>query len=128
MFIENFVDMWNDLEDRFMRGDKIRVAQFQEEIANLKQGSKNVTDFFTDLRDLWEELDQYIPMPQCTCPIQCTSGPALGIGWGCVGPGSLPVGGRKYFLRKGVYIEIFGFRGVCITKLTERPKHVERLC
>jgi len=27
VFIENVVDMWNDLKDRFMRGDKIRVAQ-----------------------------------------------------------------------------------------------------
>jgi hypothetical protein len=24
------------------------------------------------LRGLWEELDQYRPMPQCTCPIACT--------------------------------------------------------
>jgi len=43
LFIENIVDMWNDLKDRFMRGDRIRVAQLQEEIANLKQGSKKVT-------------------------------------------------------------------------------------
>jgi len=27
VFIENVVDMWNDLKDRFMRGDRIRVAQ-----------------------------------------------------------------------------------------------------
>ena len=72
VFIENNVDMWNDLKDRFMRGDRIRAAQLQEEIANLKQGSKKVTEFFTDLRGLWEELDQYRPMLQCTCPIQCT--------------------------------------------------------
>jgi len=72
VFIENAIDMWTDLKDRFMRGDRIRVAQLQEEIANLKQGSKKVTEFFTDLRGLWEELDQYRPMPQCTCPIQCT--------------------------------------------------------
>jgi len=27
VFIENAVDMWNDLKDCFMRGDRIRVAQ-----------------------------------------------------------------------------------------------------
>jgi hypothetical protein len=43
VFIENAIDMWNDLKGRFMRGDRIRVAQLQEEIANLKQGSKKVT-------------------------------------------------------------------------------------
>lgn len=72
VFVENVVDMWNGLKDRFMKGDRIRVAQLQEEIANLKQGSKKVTEFFTDLRGLWDELNQYRPKPQCTCPIQCT--------------------------------------------------------
>jgi len=72
VFIDNVVDIWNDLKDRFMRGDSIQVSQLQEESINCKQGSKKVTEFFTDLRGLWEELDQYRPMPQCTCPIQCT--------------------------------------------------------
>lgn len=72
VFIENAMDMWNDLKDRFMRGDRIRVAQLQQEISNLKQGSKKVTEYFTELRGLWEELDQYRPMPHCTCPIPCS--------------------------------------------------------
>ncbi|XP_058765446.1 uncharacterized protein LOC131638937 [Vicia villosa] len=54
-----------------MRGDKIRVAQLYQEISNLKQGSKKISDYFTELRSLWEELDQYRPMPNCTCPITC---------------------------------------------------------
>jgi len=72
MFIENVLDMWNDLKDRFMRGDRIRVAQLQVEIANLKQGIKKITEFFTYFIGLWEELGQYRPMPQCTCPIPCS--------------------------------------------------------
>jgi hypothetical protein len=72
VFIENAIDMWNDLKDRFMRGDRIRVAQLHQEIANLKQGEHNITDYFTELRGLWEELDQYRPIPQCTCPMPCT--------------------------------------------------------
>jgi hypothetical protein len=42
VFIENVVDMWNDLKDCFMRGDRIRVAQLQQEIANLKQGNRKI--------------------------------------------------------------------------------------
>ena len=72
VFIEYAIDMWNDLKDRFMRGDRIRVAQLHQEIANLKQGEHKITDYFTELRGLWEELDQYRPMPQCTCPMPCT--------------------------------------------------------
>ena len=49
--------MWNDLKDRFMRGDRIRVAKLHQEIENLKQGSNKITDYFTKLRGIWEELD-----------------------------------------------------------------------
>jgi hypothetical protein len=72
VFIEYAMDMWNDLKDRFMGGDRIRVAQLHQEIANSKQGEHKITDYFTELRGLWEELDQYRPMPQCTCPMPCT--------------------------------------------------------
>lgn len=79
-----------------MRGDRIRVAELQEEIANLKQGSMKVTEFFTNLRGLWEELDQYRPMPQCTCPIQCTC---------------LAVRNNKSFIAEDRIIKIFdGFK------------------
>jgi len=38
----------------------------------LKQGNHKITEYFTELRGLWEELEQYRPMPQCNCPIACT--------------------------------------------------------
>lgn len=63
VFIENAVDMWNDFKDRFMRGDRIRVAQLQHEIANLKQCNHKVIEYFSERRALWEELEQYRPMP-----------------------------------------------------------------
>ncbi|XP_058732774.1 uncharacterized protein LOC131604347 [Vicia villosa] len=66
-----FVDGTIEIPDRFMRGDKIRVAQLYQEITNLKQGSKKISDYFTELRSLWEELDQYRPVPSCTCCVTC---------------------------------------------------------
>jgi len=64
--------MWNNLKDQFKRGERIRFAQLHQEIANLKQWSNKITDYFTELGGLWEELDQYKPMSQCTCPMPCT--------------------------------------------------------
>jgi hypothetical protein len=72
IFIEYAIDVWNDLKDRFMRGDRIRVAQLHQEIANLKQGNRKISEYFTELRSLWEELEQYRPLPRCNCPIPCT--------------------------------------------------------
>lgn len=57
MFIDSAVDRWNDLIDRFMKGERIRVAQLHQKISNMKQGKKKVSDYFTELRSLWEKLD-----------------------------------------------------------------------
>lgn len=30
-----------------------------------------MTDFFTELKTLWEELEAYRPVPTCACPVRC---------------------------------------------------------
>jgi len=40
-------------------------------INNLKQGSKFVLDYLTEMKILWEELNSQRPMPLCTCIHQC---------------------------------------------------------
>lgn len=59
-------------EERFSQGDLIRISELQQEIYNLKQETKSVTDFFSELKILWEELDLYLPLPTCTCRIKCS--------------------------------------------------------
>ena len=48
VYIKNDIDMWNDLKDRFMRGDHIRVAQLQQQISDMKQGNKKIIEYFTE--------------------------------------------------------------------------------
>jgi hypothetical protein len=38
---------------------------------NLKQGSRSVLEYFTEMKTLWEELNSHRPMPHCTCPYPC---------------------------------------------------------
>lgn len=71
VFIENAIDVWRDLKDRFSQGDLICISELQLEIHALKQGSKPVTEFFTELKSLWEELEAYRPVPSCACPVRC---------------------------------------------------------
>jgi len=37
----------------------------------MKQGSKSVLEYFTEMKTLWEELNSHRPMPHCTCPHSC---------------------------------------------------------
>jgi hypothetical protein len=69
--MENAVDAWNDLKDRFSQGDLVRISELMQEIYALQQDSKFVTDFYSELKVLWEELEIYMPIPNCTCRARC---------------------------------------------------------
>jgi hypothetical protein len=71
VFHEHALDVWHDLYERFSKADRIRIATLRSSINNLKQGSKSVLDYFTELRSLWEELNSHRPIPLCTCNHQC---------------------------------------------------------
>ncbi|MCI84553.1 flavonol sulfotransferase-like protein, partial [Trifolium medium] len=57
--MENAIDVWNDLKERFSQGDLIRIAELQQEIYYLRQDPRSVTEFFSALKILWEELELY---------------------------------------------------------------------
>ncbi|MCH87804.1 hypothetical protein A2U01_0008684 [Trifolium medium] len=56
--MEHVVDAWNDLKDRFSQGDLVRISELMQEIYGLKQESKTVTEFYSELKIPWEELEE----------------------------------------------------------------------
>ncbi|GAU48214.1 hypothetical protein TSUD_405010 [Trifolium subterraneum] len=72
VFMEDAIDVWNDLKERFSQGNLVRISELQHEIYSLRQDSKYVTDFYSDLKILWEELEVYLPIPTCSCRVQCS--------------------------------------------------------
>lgn len=48
-FMENFVNVWKDLKERFSQGNLIYISKLQQEIYNLKQETKSVIEFFSNL-------------------------------------------------------------------------------
>lgn len=72
MFMESAADVWKDLRSHFSQGNRVRIAELQHQLYNLKQGGLSVTDFFTQLKIMWEELENYRPIPLCTCAVRCT--------------------------------------------------------
>jgi hypothetical protein len=71
VFHETVIDAWLDLKDRFAKADRIRIATLRSNINSLKQGSKFILEYFTEMRTLWDELNSHRPMPHCTCPHPC---------------------------------------------------------
>ncbi|XP_057431475.1 uncharacterized protein LOC130724295 [Lotus japonicus] len=71
VFLENACDAWRDLRDRFTQGDLVRISELHSEISNLKQNSLSVNEYYTELKILLEELENYRPIPQCRCAVPC---------------------------------------------------------
>ena len=65
-------DVWKDLREKFSRGDMVRIAELMQEFDAFKQCSLSVTEYHTGLKAFWEELENYRPIPSCTCPARCS--------------------------------------------------------
>jgi len=66
------LDIWNDLKTRYSQGDLSRTYDLQLEVASLNQGDLFVTEYFTKLRIIWDELDTFTLIPICTCSVKCS--------------------------------------------------------
>ncbi|XP_016459695.2 uncharacterized protein LOC107783242 [Nicotiana tabacum] len=60
--------VWEDLKERFDKVNSSRVLFLHREMHNLTQGTMTVSDYFSKLRDLWDEFDALMPCPGCPCP------------------------------------------------------------
>jgi hypothetical protein len=66
--------VWKDLEFRFSHGDMFKISDLQEEMLRLHQDSLDILSYYTQLKSLWEEIEIYRPVRDCTCAIPCSCG------------------------------------------------------
>ena len=50
----------------------MRISDLQQEASSMKQGTLSVTKYFTKLRIIWYEIENFRPDPTCSCTIKCT--------------------------------------------------------
>ena len=63
--------IYNDLRDHLAQKNVPKVYILQKEIAELHQGETSIIDFFTQLKVLWDQLQNNSHFPSCTCG-KCT--------------------------------------------------------
>ncbi|XP_006579271.1 uncharacterized protein [Glycine max] len=72
LWMDKAEEIWNDLKSRYAQGDLLRVSELQQEASSIKQGSLSVMEYFTKLRVIWDEIENFRPDPICTCTVKCT--------------------------------------------------------
>ncbi|XP_014506660.1 uncharacterized protein LOC106766445 [Vigna radiata var. radiata] len=71
IYVEEAKELWDELKERFSKGDYFKISDLLQDIHSIKQGERGVSQFFIDLKILWEELESLRPIPTCTCEIPC---------------------------------------------------------
>lgn len=67
LWFDSAAEIWSDLKSRYAQADIFRIADLQEEIYSLKQGSMTVSEYYTQLKILWDELANIRPLKVCAC-------------------------------------------------------------
>ncbi|KHN40582.1 hypothetical protein glysoja_001080, partial [Glycine soja] len=72
LWMDKAKEIWRDLKSRYSQGDLLRISDLQQEASTMKQGALSVTEYFTRLRVIWDEIENFRPDPVCTCNIRCS--------------------------------------------------------
>ncbi|XP_016192190.1 uncharacterized protein LOC107633071 [Arachis ipaensis] len=72
-------DAWDrcntkDLKHQFYEGDLFRIAELEEDLFSTKQGELSIISYCTKLKRIWEEIDEFRPIPTYACLSNCSDG------------------------------------------------------
>lgn len=71
-YVNDAKELWQELEDMYDQTSEAKLYQLQKEITDLSQGTLDITDYYTKMKILWEELNILNVAAKCTC--QCIRG------------------------------------------------------
>ncbi|KAF5477701.1 hypothetical protein F2P56_004318 [Juglans regia] len=67
LYFTTALDIWEELKTRYLRSDGSRVFSLEKSLSSISQGSKNVNEYFSEFKALWDEYISYRPIPSCKC-------------------------------------------------------------
>ena len=66
IYRDTSLEIQTNLKDTFCQGNGPKVFNIQKQIVELHQGEQSITDYFTQLKVLWDQLQNFSPFPLCT--------------------------------------------------------------
>ena len=67
VYADSAAAIWKDIQDRFSQSNGPRIFELQKSLVGLSQGSLSVSQYFTKLKIIWEELNTYKPLVNYSC-------------------------------------------------------------
>lgn len=69
IFVNYAKEVWDKLKTHFAHPDNVQICQLQQQFGKIVHGTHIVSEYFTQLNGVWEELHNY--RPYCSCGL-CT--------------------------------------------------------
>jgi len=66
LYIESAASIWNHLEKRFAVSNGSRKYKLSKDVYNLKQAGNSISEYYTKMRSIWEELSAMNDLPKFT--------------------------------------------------------------
>ena len=60
-------EIWLDLEERFEKEGAPRAYELKQSLNVMRQDGNSISNYYTKLRSIWDELQMVLPSPRCTC-------------------------------------------------------------
>lgn len=60
-YTQDAFSVWLDLKERFDRINGTKICYLHNDMYSLNQGALSVVDYYTNLRNIWEELSTMVP-------------------------------------------------------------------
>ncbi|KAF5475503.1 hypothetical protein F2P56_007303 [Juglans regia] len=71
LYINSAKEVWEKLKTHFAQPDNVRIYQLQQQLSSTLQGNQTVSEYFTQLNGIWEEMHNYRLVSCCSCGL-CT--------------------------------------------------------
>ncbi|XP_019460080.1 PREDICTED: uncharacterized protein LOC109359841 [Lupinus angustifolius] len=71
LWMKTATEIWQDLRERCYQEDAYRISQLLREIYTYKQGNLSIAAYHNHIKGLWQELDNFRPIPGCSCTHRC---------------------------------------------------------
>ncbi|XP_021866057.2 uncharacterized protein [Spinacia oleracea] len=66
-YIDNAVELWKELNERFGQSNGPLIYQLKKEIDSLNQENMTIVTYYGKLKKLWDEMQSLRAFPTCVC-------------------------------------------------------------
>ncbi|KAK9683488.1 hypothetical protein RND81_10G144600 [Saponaria officinalis] len=71
-YVTSSKQLWDELDERFNQSNAPFLYQLRKNASQIVQGETSVTEYYSRLKVVWEDIRSLDPLPECSCGVLAT--------------------------------------------------------